>query len=80
MHSKLESIEKDLKEKNDLIIKIQDENGALKFKLKNCDKKHKDEVDSLKKQREDANKKIAMLEKRGGTFNKGATMQAKSRN
>jgi len=37
---------------------------AVKAKVKHTDKKHKDEVESLKKMRDDANVKIEGLERK----------------
>ena len=48
------------------IVRAEDENLAMKAKIKHSDKKFKEEIESLKKMRDDANFKIEGLEKKAG--------------
>ena len=60
---KIEGLEKDIKiglEKNQ---KSEDESATLKNKIKIMEKKHKDETDQIKKQKEEIQKKMEQLEK-----------------
>ncbi|MFS8159441.1 MAG: hypothetical protein ACMG6E_04350 [Candidatus Roizmanbacteria bacterium] len=67
--------------------KIEDEGGALAYKIKQTEKKHKQELENYKKQKEDMCKKMELLEKSkkisggAGAFNKSTSLGGiKSRN
>lgn len=46
----------------DRLRKTDDENGSIKYKMKQLEKKLKEENEGLRKQREEACKKVEVLE------------------
>ncbi len=63
MKKKIEGLEKVVGEKMDVITRMEDTNGAMNYKHKQLEKKLRDDIHTLKVNREEQTKKIETLEK-----------------